>query len=141
MRGTDHLVGDRPGVRLALLERSGPADCRSVYDLHDDAYSWVDSVVTYWRWLTEPQKLWRIVESGDVVGTYNFKVNSGASAVVNRVTAAASTSGKINQLSTNIAVPSITAGNSTLYFLPDRTVIRDGKRYSDIDAGRPARRP
>jgi hypothetical protein len=103
------------------------------YDVHDDAHSWFDSVVSEWRWLTESQRVWRILQSGDVVGTYRFKVNSGASALVTIINATASTSGKIKQLATNIAVPSITAGDSALYFLPDRLLIREGKRYSDID--------
>jgi hypothetical protein len=103
------------------------------YDVNDRPHTWYETLVEQWRWLTESQKLWRITQSGDVVGTYNFKVNSGASAVVSTVAATASTSSDIKQLSTNIAVPSITAGNSALYFLPDRVLVREGKRYSDID--------
>nr|WP_083212416.1 DUF4236 domain-containing protein [Mycobacterium malmoense] len=32
------------------------------YDLHDDAFSWFDSVVTQWCWLTESQRVWRVVQ-------------------------------------------------------------------------------
>jgi Protein of unknown function (DUF4236) len=103
------------------------------YDVQDDAHEWFDSLVTQWRWLTDSQRVWRVVQSGDVVGTYNFKVNAGASSLVNRVGAGAGTSSKIKQLATNIAVPSITAGKSALYLLPDRMLVREGKRYSDID--------
>jgi hypothetical protein len=35
-------------------------------------------------------------------------------------------------LATNVTVPSITAGRSSLYFLPDRLLVRDGKHYSDV---------
>jgi hypothetical protein len=84
------------------------------YDVHDDAYTWFEALVTEWRRLTESQRVWRIVESGDVVGTFSFKVNAGASYLVNRVNAAASTSGTMKQLVTNIAVPSITARNSVV---------------------------
>jgi Protein of unknown function (DUF4236) len=103
------------------------------YDVHDDAHSWFDSVVTQWRWLTESQRVWRIIQSGDVVGTYAFKTNSGASTLVKRINATASTSVKNKQLATNIAAPSIAAGNSALYLLPDRLLVREGKHYSDID--------
>ncbi|WP_197515925.1 DUF4236 domain-containing protein [Mycobacterium sp. 1465703.0] len=103
------------------------------YDVHDEAYSWFESVVTQWRWLTESQRVWRIIQSGDVVSTYSYKVNAGASSLVNRVGASASTSGKIKQLATNIAIPSITAGQSALYLLPDRLLVREGRRYSDVD--------
>jgi hypothetical protein len=103
------------------------------YDVHDGAHSWFESLVTSWRWLIESQGLWRVIQSGDVVGTYSFKVNAGASTLVNTVGAAADTSGKTRPLATNIAVPSITAGKSALYFLPDRLLVRDGKQYSDVD--------
>src|ERR1700677_3031873 len=110
------------GVGCAWLYLNDQAR-RSVvafYDVRDGAYSWFDSLVTQWRWVTESQRVWRVIESGDVLGTYNFKVNSGASALVRTLSATASTSGEYRQLSTNIAVPSITAGNSALYLLPDR---------------------
>jgi predicted RNA-binding Zn-ribbon protein involved in translation (DUF1610 family) len=103
------------------------------YDVHDDANSWFDSLVTEWRWLTESQRVSRIVQSGDVIGTYAFKTNSGASAIDKTINATATASGQIKQLATNIAIPCITAANSALYFLPDRLLVREGKHYSDID--------
>ncbi|TDE02804.1 hypothetical protein [Jiangella asiatica] len=36
-------------------------------------------------------------------------------------------------LATNVAVPSLTAGKSSLHLLPDRVLLRDGKHYTDID--------
>lgn len=103
------------------------------YDVHDDAHSWFESVVTQWRWLTESQRVWRIIQSGDVVSTYGYKVNAGASSLVNRISSTASTSDKIKQLATNVAIPSLTAGRCALYLLPDRLLVRDGKHYSDVD--------
>ncbi|WP_460688033.1 hypothetical protein, partial [Mycobacterium bourgelatii] len=103
------------------------------YDVHDGAHQWFDSLVAEWHWLTQSQGLWRVIQSGDVVGTYNYKVNAGASALVRTIGATASTSSKIKQLATNISIPSITAGNSSLYFLPDRLLVREGNRYSDVD--------
>lgn len=63
--------------------------------------------------------------------THQFKTNSGASSIINRVNAAADTSGP-KALSTETVVPSITAGKAALYFLPDRVLVRDGNRFSDI---------
>lgn len=103
------------------------------YDVHDDAHSWFDSVVTQWRWLTESQRVWRVIQSGDVVSTYGYKVNAGASSLVERIGSSASTSDKIKQLATNVAIPSLTAGRCALYLLPDRLLVRDGKHYSDVD--------
>ncbi len=104
------------------------------YDVHDTAEGWFDTLVAQWRWLTESQKLWRITQSGDVVGVQQFKRLSGASTLINSVNAVASISGP-KQLETNIAVPSISAGTSALHFLPDRVLIRDGKRFSDLNYG------
>jgi hypothetical protein len=36
------------------------------------------------------------------------------------------------ELTTNITVPSITAGKAALYFLPDRVLVREGKGFSDV---------
>jgi hypothetical protein len=101
------------------------------YDVNDAPAAWFDSLVTSWEWLTGSQKLWRVVQSGAVQTTYQFKVNSGAGHVDNIAAAEADTSGP-KHLSSNVAIPSLVAGNSSLYFLPDRLLLRDGKRYSDV---------
>ena len=101
------------------------------YDVNDAAAAWFDSLVASWEWLTGSQKIWRVVQTGAVQTTYQFKVNAGASDVERRVPAAANTAGPQN-MSSNVAIPSLVAENSGLYFLPDRLVVRDGKRYSDV---------
>jgi hypothetical protein len=35
-------------------------------------------------------------------------------------------------LAINIAVPSLHGGKRSVYFLPDRILVRDGKRYADL---------
>ncbi|MFV8054632.1 PolC-type DNA polymerase III [Mycobacterium sp. 48b] len=72
-----------------------------------------------------------MLQEGAVTTTHQFKTNSGASHVIKRVAVAATTAGP-KQLSTNIAVPSLTAGSAALYFLPDRILVREGKHFSDI---------
>lgn len=101
------------------------------YDVQDDHFAWFDSLVQTWAWLTGSQKMWRVLQSGNIATTYQFKTNSGASRLLNRVQASADTSGP-KQISTNIAVPTITAGKAALYFLPDRLLVRDGNHFSDL---------
>ncbi|MEN4490466.1 exonuclease domain-containing protein [Mycolicibacterium cosmeticum] len=101
------------------------------YDVADEPFAWFDTLVRTWPWLSQSQRLWRILQSGNVATTYQFKTNSGASRLLNRVAASADTSGPA-VLSTNIAVPSITAGKAAIFFLPDRILVRDGKHFSDI---------
>ncbi|WP_431240853.1 3'-5' exonuclease [Mycolicibacterium aichiense] len=101
------------------------------YDVNDEPAQWFTKVVEQWQWLSQSQALWRVIQSGAVRTTYQFKTNSGASNVVNRVRAVANSSGP-QQLATNIAVPTISAGRTSLHFLPDRVLVREGKRFSDI---------
>lgn len=100
------------------------------YDVDDEPAAWFGSVVEQWPWLSQSQALWRVIQSGAIRTTYQFKTNSGAGNIVNRVKASANLTGP-KQLATNIAVPTITAGSAALYFLPDRVLVRDGKRFSD----------
>jgi hypothetical protein len=101
------------------------------YDVNDAPAAWFDSLVGSWPWLIQAQQLWREVQSGRVRTTYQYKTNAGASSLVNRVSAAAGLKGP-RHLATNIAVPSLSAGRSSLYFLPDRVLLCDNKHYSDI---------
>ena len=101
------------------------------YDVNDSHAAWFDSLVTQWDWLTGSQRLWRITQAG-IVGTIRqFNINSGVDSIVDRIPVAASTDGP-NNLSTNVAIPSLVARNSGLYFLPDRVLVKEGRRYSDV---------
>lgn len=101
------------------------------YDVEDEHFTWFDRLVGMWPWLSDSQKLWRVLQAGNVTTTHQFKTNSGAGRIINRVDGTAATTGP-KVLSTNIAVPSITAGKAALYFLPDRILVREGNRFSDI---------
>ncbi|MFG1910570.1 hypothetical protein [Kribbella sp. NPDC048928] len=101
------------------------------YDVDGSPAAWFDSLVGVWPWLTQSKQLWREVQNGRVQTTYQHKTNAGASNLVNRLSANAGLKGP-RHLATNIAVPSVTSGKSSLYFLPDRVLICDQKRYSDV---------
>ncbi|MGB9302882.1 MAG: DUF4236 domain-containing protein [Mycobacterium sp.] len=101
------------------------------YDVNDSHAAWFDSLVTQWDWLTGSQRLWRITQAGVVRTTRQYKSNSGVGRIVDRISVAASTDGP-NNLSTNVAIPSLVARNSGLYFLPDRLLVKEGRRYSDV---------
>ncbi|WP_245357548.1 hypothetical protein [Kribbella aluminosa] len=101
------------------------------YDVNDQPAAWFDSFVGMWPWLTQSAKLWREVQNGRVQTTYQHKTNAGASNLVSRLSAVAGLKGP-RHLATNIVVPSLTAGKSSLYFLPDRVLVCDHKRYSDV---------
>ena len=102
------------------------------YDVNDAPAAWFHSLVDSWGWLTGSQRLWRVVQTRHVETLYDYKHTGGASDLESLVAATATTAGP-KHLSTNIsAVPSIVVGHSSLHFLPDRVLVRDGTLYSDI---------
>lgn len=101
------------------------------YEVNDDAAEWFARLVEATQGLAANQGLWRVNAAGNVQTTYQYKVNSGATTIVSRSSATASLQPP-PILATNIAVPSIALGKAGLFFLPDRVLVRDGKRFSDI---------
>lgn len=79
----------------------------------------------------ESLRAWHIVASGDVTTTYQYKVNAGASALVNRVALRQGLGGPPH-LSTNIAVPTFQSGRRSVYLLPDRALVKDADNYADV---------
>lgn len=101
------------------------------YDVNDAAAQQFDDLVTNWGWLTDATNLWRTVASGQVNTAQQHKHNAGASSLVRRVKATSSLIGP-KHLATNVAVPTVVAGNESIHFLPDRVLVRDGKTYTDV---------
>jgi hypothetical protein len=137
VRGVGAIVLLVLGVPLVawLHQRDGAR--RSVvafYDVEDEHARWFTELVETFEDLAKMSNAWRVNASGRVQSTYQYKVNSGANEIVKRVDAGRGLKGP-KLLATNIAVPSIESGRQGLHFLPDRLLIRDGKRFSDIDYG------
>jgi hypothetical protein len=74
---------------------------------------------------------WHVVAEGAVRTTRQYKVNAGASTITRRNRGRADLAGPPG-LAANIAVPSLHAKSRSVYFLPDRILIRDGRRYTDL---------
>jgi hypothetical protein len=74
---------------------------------------------------------WHVTAQGTVVTTRQYKVNAGASALIRRDRGKADLAGP-PVFALNIAVPSLHASRRSVYFLPDRILIRDGRQYADM---------
>ena len=74
---------------------------------------------------------WHVTAQGVVVTTRQYKVNAGASSLIRRDRGRADLAGP-PVLASNIAVPTLHASRRSVYFLPDRVLIRDGRRYADL---------
>jgi hypothetical protein len=117
-----------PWVRLRQHARRSVVVFFQVDDSHDE---WFGRLTAAWGQFGGAAAIWRIIETGAINTTYQRKVNSGAGALVSRVPASVTLIGPAN-LVTNIQVPTIEAGAHGLYFLPDRVLVRSGRRFSDV---------
>jgi hypothetical protein len=122
------------GVPLIVWVFLRDAARRSVvvfYDVNDRDATEYQAMVSASGTLGAAQGLWRVVQSGQVQAGYQHKTNAGASKLVSRVASKITDVGP-KVLVTNVAVPSIEAGKTAMHFLPDRVLVRDGKRFTDI---------
>ena len=101
------------------------------YALEGQIPAWAAQTERTWASLRQLGGSWRIVELGQVQTSHQRKINAGASHLSNRVGASFSTDHP-KVLVANITVLSVNSGNTTLYFLPDRILVRTGRRWTDV---------
>jgi hypothetical protein len=101
------------------------------YDVNDAQAVWFQQMVAACAQLASAQGSWRVVESGLTSNPYQRKINAGAGTVVNRLVSHANVNGP-KLLITNIVVPTIECGKTSLHFLPDRVLVRDRKSFTDV---------
>jgi hypothetical protein len=117
-------------VWLFMRDRAARAVV-AFYDVNDDAARWFQRVVTAFEDTSKMSRRWRFNTTGKVKTTYQYKVNSGASTIVSRSALSVTMNGP-KVLKTNIVIPSVVAGKNALHFLPDRLLVANGKRFSDV---------
>jgi hypothetical protein len=101
------------------------------YEVEDSHGQWFERFVSAWGGLAQSAGLWRMTSQGALSTTYQRKVNAGAATVIKRVAAVVGLQGP-RVLVTNIALPSLGSGRESLHFLPDRVLIRAGRRFSEV---------
>lgn len=104
---------------VAFYEVDGPAAAR--FQALVDCFSTVQKCAAQWH----------VTAQGTVTTTRQHKVNAGAFALIRRDPGTSDLTGP-PVLASNIAVPSLHASERSVYFLPDRIVIRDGRQYADM---------
>ncbi len=102
------------------------------YDVHgEEEARHFQRLVDAFGQASEAQRAWHVVASGAVSTTHQHKVHAGATALINRLPVVRGISGPPN-LTSNITVRSLSTPRRSVYFLPDRILIRDGKHYADV---------
>jgi hypothetical protein len=125
------LLPGIPGLIWIWFNDKSRRTVVAFYDVNDEAANWFQQLVDATQGLATNGGLWRVNASGNVQTSYQYKVNAGATTIVSRSDAKASLQPPAI-LATNIAVPMITAGKAALFFLPDRLLVKDAKRFSDV---------
>lgn len=101
------------------------------YDVADHPAAWFGALNESLMEYAASQGKWRINAHGGLATVHQRKINGNASSLLER-TAVTVTFDHPKHLVTNVAVPTITSGHDALHFLPDRLLLRTGKRYSDV---------
>jgi hypothetical protein len=74
---------------------------------------------------------WHVLARGALQSTHQRKVNAGAGHLIHRRPLRRDLRGPVH-LRTNVAVPSLQSAERSVYFLPDRVLLRDGATYADL---------
>jgi hypothetical protein len=123
-----------PGVPAVLWLRQWDIARRSVvvfYQVEDAPATKYEQFTTSSGFVSRVQRVWHVEAEGVLRTPYQQKVNAGASALVRRTQGSLDLSGP-PVLVTNIAVPSVHGKDRSVYFLPDRMIVRHGNQYADL---------
>ncbi len=120
-----------PGVVWLAIREQARRSVVAFFDVNDEAAEWFERVVAACEGAAMMKRIWRINASGNVRTTHQYKVNAGASQLVARTDVAFSRSGP-KVLKTNIVVPTLRSGKDSLHFLPDRLLVSQGRKFSDV---------
>ena len=97
---------------------------RITYDFEDDNASRFKKIISAFNFLASNVSSWSLVDSKDISGTHESKLNAGAGNLVNKSDAQIGT-GNPPWVETNIAVPTLKTRGQTLYMMPDGILVYD----------------
>lgn len=128
------LIVAAPGIAWLFLRDRARKSVVAFYQVDGPQSQWFQSAVDAFAGLAQSAAVWRINAAGDVTTTHQYKVNAGANTIIKRDRVTVTDKGP-KVLVTNIAVPSIQAGRHSLHLLPDRLLVRDGRRFASVSFG------
>ncbi|WP_431910698.1 DUF4236 domain-containing protein [Micromonospora carbonacea] len=123
-----------PGLPAVWWLRQRDLARRSVvvfYQVDDVPAVNYERFTTSSSFVSRVQRVWHVEAEGALNTPYQRKVNAGAAALNRRSPASVDLTGP-PMLVTNIAVPSLHGRDRSLYFLPDRVIVRHGHRYAGL---------
>jgi hypothetical protein len=103
---------------------------RLKYKLPPEAQASFNSFVESFRQAAASDRVWMIDRHSQVSNSYQRKAGSSTDTVIHTEHALAIT--KPRDFIVNQRVPTLKASGRSLYFLPDRIIVRDGRRFAEL---------
>jgi DNA polymerase-3 subunit epsilon len=101
------------------------------YDINDEHAAHFENLLASFESFSHCAGRWSVAAEGAVRTTQQWKANAGASTLMQRQPAKADLVGpKI--LKTNVAVPTLYHVKRTVYLLPDRILVQEGRKFADL---------
>ena len=129
------VISSGLGVVLSIVVSVLESRRRTVkifYHFESDDASHFLKLVQAFNYLAKCKRLWAYVDSRNLSSTHEYKVNAGASSLVNREPAVVGT-GTPPWVETNVNIPVLKARGITAYFMPDCILIYDGNGVGSIE--------
>lgn len=109
---------------------------RITYDFEDGNASRFKKIISAFNLLASTVSAWSLLDSKNISGTHESKLNAGADNLVNKSYAQIGT-GNPPWVETNITIPTLKTKEQTLYIMPDGILIYDDKgvgfvEYDDV---------
>jgi DNA polymerase-3 subunit epsilon len=101
------------------------------YEVDGPAHQRYQMLLNHFEAARAAHSAWHVVAGGALHTTYQRKVNAGAGSLVRREPLHRGVEGS-SHLKANISVPSLQSSARSVYFLPDRVLIRDRNTYVDL---------
>lgn len=95
-----------------------------IYDFENDNASSFKKIISAFNFLALNVSSWSLVDSKNISGTHESKLNAGAGNLVNKSDAQIGT-GNPPWVETNITVPTLKTRGQTLYMMPDGILVYD----------------
>jgi hypothetical protein len=102
------------------------------YEIDGHLSQWLNALVTGWPQLAQTRGRWRLQTSTRLHRTHQQKINAGASNLISRTRLRFLLRPPM-ALRASIQVPTLKAGRHMIVFLPDRLLVKSGRRWSDTD--------
>jgi hypothetical protein len=124
------LLGGALTTWVAYMERPRRR-VNVIYEVEGPISGWFRELDAGWPRLASLGGAWRVESQGALHLTHHRKVSAMASHLVTRSRAVFRLPAP-RILETNIDVPSMSSGSNSLYLLPDRVLVKSGRKWSDV---------